>query len=227
VAASICAPVQPSRVSNWSLSHGKRWMDVIAALVGLLFLSPLMCVIALIILITSGKPILFRQWRIGRNGRQFRLLKFRTMRVSPRGDGPGLTQSGDARITPIGLCLRRWKLDELPQLFNVLNGEMTLVGPRPDLEEFWLEATAADRSVLVLTPGLTGAASLTFSDEECLLAQVPQERLTQYYLEQVLPDKARLDMEYAERATFRSDCSILVRTLLVPFCQRRDEKGTR
>lgn len=226
MAASICAPVRPSRVSNWSLSRRKRWMDVAVALLGLLLLSPLMCVIALSIKLTSGNPILFRQWRVGRSGRKFCLLKFRTMKVRAAADGPGLTRSGDARITSIGRYLRNWKLDELPQLFNVLSGEMALVGPRPDLEEFWSEATAADRAVLALTPGLTGAASLTFRDEERLLAQVPQERLTKYYLEEVLPDKARLDSEYAGQATFRSDCGVLVQTLLVPFLQRRgDEKG--
>jgi len=226
VAASICAPIHPSRVSSWSLSYGKRWMDVVAALVGLLVLSPVMVMIALAIKITSGSPILFQQCRLGRNGRGFRLLKFRTMRVAAAANGPGLTRSGDARITRIGRYLRKWKLDELPQLFNVLKGEMTLVGPRPDLEEFWLKATVADRAVLVLTPGLTGAASLAFSDEERLLAQVPPERLTQFYLEQVLPEKARLDREYAGQATLWSDCSILVQTLRVPLLQRRGaEKG--
>jgi lipopolysaccharide/colanic/teichoic acid biosynthesis glycosyltransferase len=108
----------------------------------------------------------------------------------------------------------------LPQLFNVLKGEMTLVGPRPDLEEFWSKAGAEDRQVLELTPGLTGAASLAFCDEEKLLAQVPRERLTSFYVQQILPQKARLDAEYAVRATFRSDSGILLQTVFIPLLQR-------
>jgi lipopolysaccharide/colanic/teichoic acid biosynthesis glycosyltransferase len=101
----------------------------------------------------------------------------------------------------------------------VLKGEMTLVGPRPDLEEFWSRASAKDRQVLELKPGITGAASLAFCDEERLLAQVSPEHLTSFYLERVLPKKARIDCEYAVRATLRSDCAILLKTVLVPLFQ--------
>jgi lipopolysaccharide/colanic/teichoic acid biosynthesis glycosyltransferase len=139
-------------------------------------------------------------------------------------NGPGLTRDGDARITRIGRWLRKWKLDELPQLFNVLKGEMSLVGPRPDLEEFWSRASLEDRRILELTPGVTGAASLAFSDEERLLAQVPAEQLTSYYLQDLLPRKARLDREYAARATFRSDCGILLRTVFLPLIRRQRER---
>jgi lipopolysaccharide/colanic/teichoic acid biosynthesis glycosyltransferase len=195
-------------------------MDIVAATLGLLLLLPVTFVIALAIAINSGKPVLFRQKRVGRNGQDFHLLKFRTMKIETTTNGVGLTRDGDSRVTGIGRWLRKRKLDELPQLFNVLKGEMTLVGPRPDLEEFWTKASDEDRGVLELTPGVTGAASLAFSDEEGLLAKIPAERLTSYYLEQILPQKARLDLDYAARATFRSDCGILLRTVLVPLLQR-------
>jgi lipopolysaccharide/colanic/teichoic acid biosynthesis glycosyltransferase len=193
-------------------------MDMVAAAVSLLLLLPVILVIALAIAIKSGKPVLFRQQRVGRNGRPFHLLKFRTMTATTK-NGVGLTRDGDSRVTGIGRWLRKCKLDELPQLFNVLKGEMTLVGPRPDLEEFWSQADAEDRRVLELKPGITGAASLAFCDEERLLAQVSSEQLTSFYLQQVLPQKARIDSEYAAHATFRSDCAILLRTVLVPLLQ--------
>jgi lipopolysaccharide/colanic/teichoic acid biosynthesis glycosyltransferase len=195
-------------------------MDIVAATLGLLLLLPVIFAIALAIAVNSGKPVLFRQQRVGRNGREFHLLKFRTMTIeTTTKNGIGLTRDGDSRVTGIGRWLRKRKLDELPQLFNVLKGEMTLVGPRPDLEEFWSRASAKDRRILELTPGITGAASLAFSDEERLLAQVSSEHLTSFYLQQVLPQKAGIDGEYAARATFRSDCAILLKTVLVPLLQ--------
>lgn len=217
MAANICAPIQSSSISGWSLSSGKRLTDCIVAIAGLILASPIMVIIAALILFTSGKPIFFRQWRLGRDGQKFQLLKFRTMTVSAPGSGVGVTRSGDPRITRTGRWLRNWKLDELPQLLNVIRGEMTLVGPRPDLEEFWALASVRDQVVLALTPGITGAASLAFCDEERLLAAVAPDRLITFYVEEVLPQKARLDLDYARRATFRSDCSILLQTLLCPF----------
>ena len=143
------------------------------------------------------------------------------MAVSASADGVGVTRIGDSRITRTGRWLRKWKLDELPQLLNVIRGEMTLVGPRPDLEEFWLLASMRDQAVLALTPGITGAASLAFCDEERLLAVVEPNQLIVFYVQEVLPKKARLDLEYARRATFLSDCGILLRTLIYPFVRSR------
>jgi len=197
-------------------------MDIMASALGLILLLPVICVIALAIVIHSGKPVFFRQKRLGRNGCEFHLLKFRTMVTAK--NGPGLTREGDARVTRIGRWLRKRKLDELPQLFNVLKGEMSLVGPRPDLEEFWSQASMEDRRILELTPGVTGAASLAFCDEERLLAQVPAEQLDSFYLQEILPQKARLDSEYAARATFRSDCGILLQTVFLPLLRRQREK---
>jgi lipopolysaccharide/colanic/teichoic acid biosynthesis glycosyltransferase len=210
--------------SRWCLSRGRRCMDIIMAALALLLLSPVFFGIAAAIGITSGRPIFFRQWRLGRYGREFQLCKFRTMKATTE-NGSGLTQDGDSRVTWIGRWLRKWKLDELPQFFNVLIGEMTLVGPRPDLAEFWSRASVQDRRMLALTPGVTGAASLAFRDEERLFTHVPAEQLTSFYIEQVLPQKARLDSAYAARATFRSDCGILLQTLLDSFVQQRPVEG--
>ncbi len=207
----------PPPLSNWCSSRSKRSLDILAAGLGLLCVSPVIAILGLAICLTSGTPILFRQRRAGKAGQPFQLYKFRTMRVSAPLDGPGLTRSGDSRVTWVGRWLRKTKLDELPQLFNVLRGEMTLVGPRPDLEEFWSGATVYDRRVLMLTPGITGKASLCFRQEEQLLAQVEPERLTRFYLEEVLPAKCRLDLEYAAGAGFQSDCKLLWESLLVPF----------
>jgi lipopolysaccharide/colanic/teichoic acid biosynthesis glycosyltransferase len=152
------------------------------------------------------------------------MLKFRTMKISAQ-MGSGLTRGGDSRVTVVGRLLRKTKLDELPQLINVLKGEMNLVGPRPDLKEFWNQASPEHRRVLELTPGMTGAASVAFSREEELLAQVPAEDLASFYLEEVLPTKAKLDTEYAARATFRSDCGILLQTVCLPLFQRWGTRG--
>jgi lipopolysaccharide/colanic/teichoic acid biosynthesis glycosyltransferase len=211
---------QSELASAWCRSRRKRWMDILTSSLALLLLSPLFFLIALFVAITSGKPIFFRQWRLGQNSRRFQVHKFRTMRPATN-IGIGVTQKGDPRITSVGHWLRRWKLDELPQLYNVLRGEMSLVGPRPDLENVWSRATAADRRILQLKPGLTGAASIAFYDEESLLANIPTERLTSFYMEQLLPQKAKLESEYAAQATFRSDCGILLQTLFVPFVPRR------
>jgi lipopolysaccharide/colanic/teichoic acid biosynthesis glycosyltransferase len=221
VAANIYASIQPSFFSSWSLSFGKRLTDCMVAIAGLILVSPIIVTIAALILITSGKPIFFRQWRLGRDGQKFQLLKFRTMKVSAPATGPRVTRTGDGRITPTGRWLRKWKLDELPQLLNVIRGDMTLVGPRPDLEEFWALASVEDQAVLALTPGITGAASLAFCDEERLLAAVAPDHLIGFYVEELLPQKARLDLDYARRATFRGDCGILLRTFVCSFARGR------
>ena len=228
MAATTCASVQLHSVSRWSLSFGKRSMDLLASTAGLIIGFPVIAAIAALIFLSSGRPIFFRQWRLGRDGQKFQLLKFRTMAANAKANGLGVTRSGDTRVTPMGRWLRKWKLDELPQLLNVLRGEMTLVGPRPDLEEFWSLASTKDQAVLALTPGITGAASLAFCDEERLLAAVPPGRLIGFYVEELLPRKARLDLDYAGRATFRSDCDILLRTLFLPLTRcRTPEVRTR
>ena len=210
---SASAPTVRKMRSSWCNSRGKRWMDIVLGFSALLMLSPLLMVIAVAIRLTSGRPVLFRQWRTGRYGRQFELIKFRTMESSSV-DGPPLTRAGDPRVTSIGKWLRTSKLDELPQFLNVLSGDMSLVGPRPDLEEFWNRAPSSVRQALALRPGLTGAASIAFRNEESLLAQIEPDRVASFYRETLLPTKARIDLEYASRSTFLSDCGILLRTLI-------------
>jgi lipopolysaccharide/colanic/teichoic acid biosynthesis glycosyltransferase len=189
-------------------------MDLIGALLALLLLSPLFLLIALAIWVSSGKPLIFRQLRTGRDGHQFQLLKFRTMTVRSV-EGPQLTRSGDPRVTSIGKWLRKRKLDELPQLVNVLRGDMSLVGPRPDLEEFWKQTPLETRRALTLSAGLTGAASLLLRDEEGLLAQLAPEHVSVFYMQKLLPMKAKLDLDYAARATFLSDCLMVLRSIAV------------
>jgi lipopolysaccharide/colanic/teichoic acid biosynthesis glycosyltransferase len=187
-------------------------MDISAAAIMLFLLAPLLLAIAIAIRIASGKPVIFRQWRTGRFGREFLLLKFRTMSVQPANKGIGVTRDGDPRVTAIGRLLRRSKLDELLQLVNVLRGEMSLVGPRPDLKEFWQQSSADASQALRLTPGLTSPASIAFRNEERLLAYVSPEQMTKFYVERLLPAKAKIDLEYAVGASFRTDCSVLLQT---------------
>lgn len=212
----VGASAQPIRAahSDWCNSRNKRLMDITVALLGLLVLSPLILGIGIATYVTSGGPVIFRQWRTGRYGRrEFQLLKFRTMVVQGF-DAPAVTRAGDPRVTAIGKWLRRLKLDELPQLVNVVRGEMSLVGPRPDLNHFWLQASESTRQALTLAPGLTGAASIVFRDEESLLAKVEPQQIDTFYVERLLPLKARLDLEYAAESTFVTDCRILARTFV-------------
>jgi len=201
--------------SPWSHSRSKRALDVFFSACALLILLPLMTLVAVIVAVTSGLPIVFRQTRMGENGRTFKLLKFRSMTNRQGPSVPGVTRSGDARITTVGRFLRRCKLDELPQLVNVLRGDMSLVGPRPDLPKFYQALAPEHRGLLALKPGLTGSATLHFRHEEQLLAAAPERDLENYYVETVLPQKAELDLAYAERATLLSDLGIIWRTVLV------------
>lgn len=192
----------------------KRIFDIVVATAALLAMAPLMLLIALAVRSTSPGPALFRQWRCGLHAHPFELLKFRTMgHVSTTESAPRITRSGDRRITPLGKWLRKWKLDELPQLVNVLRGEMSIVGPRPDLEQFWREVTEVERRTLAVKPGLTGAATLAFANEEELLASIPQTEMLTFYVRDLLPHKARLDCQYAAQASFVTDCRVLLQTM--------------
>lgn len=173
--------------------------------------APIMVVVALLVRAHDGGPAFFRQVRIGRHGVPFRIWKFRTMVAGQERAGPGVTAGGDPRITPLGARLRRYKLDELPQLLNILVGEMSFVGPRPEVPRFVAAYSPAERQLLEHTPGLTDPASLAYRCEADLLAAAPDpERL---YVERVMPEKARLSLEYAQRATFWSDFQVIADTL--------------
>jgi len=171
------------------------------------FLLPIFIAIAIAVRLTSFGPVLFAQQRIGRRGRPFTILKFRTMEHARKGTHRSVTTADNQRFTSIGPFLRRWKLDELPQLINVLRGDMSLVGPRPKLPEHQV-ANFAWR------PGITGAATYAFACEEEFLATIPAQQLDLYYHRRILPAKHKLDMVYMRRASFRSDLKLLVDTML-------------
>ena len=188
----------------------KRALDLSVSTLLLAFLAPLLLLAALLVLLTSGAPILFRQERIGLDGRSFRILKFRTMRHGP--PGTAITGAGDRRITPAGALLRASKIDELPQLFNVLKGEMAIVGPRPEVPRFVAGYSPVERRVLDVRPGLTDLATLAYRDEERLLGTVAEGDRERFYASQVLPGKLLLNLQYIERASLREDLAIVLRT---------------
>ena len=183
-------------------------------LLALTLLSPLFLIMAVAIAASSGRPVLFRQVRIGLEGRPFRLLKFRTMRTDADGGLP-ITGSGDPRVTPLGRLLRASKLDELPQLVNVVRGEMSFVGPRPEVPRYVARYTVEQRRVLEVRPGLTDPASVLFRDEEALIGSVPEGQRETFYLETVLPKKLRMNLEYIDRATVTYDLALVLRTIRI------------
>ena len=189
----------------------KRVFDLLASLSGLVVLCPLFAAIAVSIKLGDGGPIFYRQERVGRGGRCFKIWKFRTMRVNADKIGPSITSSVDPRITAIGRLLRRSKLDELPQLLNVAFGEMSLVGPRPEVPRYVALYTPEQRRVLELTPGITDLASLEFRDEETLLAQAADAET--FYREYCIPKKIELNLAHASHATMWRDLWIIIKTI--------------
>ncbi len=211
--------------SESRLSMPKRSFDLFFSIAGLIVLSPLFLVLAIWVKVADGGPVLFRQERVGWGGRRFCILKFRTMVVNAAAGGPGITRRGDARITPVGRILRKAKLDELPQLWNVMVGEMSFVGPRPELAEYVARYTAEQRRVLALKPGITDLASLEFRHEEQLLLEESRNwkedknAVERFYLEYCVPRKIELSLEYAQRASLLQDLGIILRTLF-PFLEK-------
>jgi len=189
----------------------KRAFDLVASGAGLIILSPLLLGIALAVRLTSPGPALYRARRVGQHGEEFTLYKFRSMVANADRQGPGITAAQDRRITRVGRFLRRTKLDELPQLLNVLRGDMSLVGPRPEDPRYVALYTPEQRRILDYRPGITSMASLTYRNEERLLAGEDWERV---YVEQVLPAKLAIDLEYARRANLRRDIALILRTVL-------------
>ena len=212
LSAASCPSGIEIEVSGWNQSKGKRLFDLLFAAVMLILVSPAMLVVAFLVRISSRGPVLYRQQRVGKDGREFQLIKFRTMGHASERGGASVTRAGDPRITPVGRVLRKWKLDELPQLLNVIRGEMSFVGPRPDVAEYITALNREQQKILQVRPGLTGAATLHYRNEEQLLSSVPVAELKRFYCSEVLPQKVRLDLEYARRAGFLSDLRILLRT---------------
>ncbi|MEI9970344.1 MAG: sugar transferase [Terracidiphilus sp.] len=195
------------RVSPWSRSAFKRAFDCACVLLSLPMLVPIMLAISVAVRLTSNGPALFVQKRMGRHGRAFTIFKFRTLDHIVGGAHHPITTSDNQSFTPIGRFLRRWKLDELPQLLNVLAGQMSLVGPRPKLPEHVI-------SDLPCRPGITGMATIVFASEETYLGCLPKDQLDAFYHGVVLPAKRKLDADYMAHATFLSDARLLVDSIL-------------
>lgn len=185
--------------------------DRIAAFFGLLLAWPVLLVVALLVrLKMPGGPVLFKQRRVGKDGKLFTMVKFRSMTVGH--GGSSVSVAGEKRITPLGAKLRRYKLDELPELWNVLKGDMSFVGPRPDVPGYADILQGDDREVLRLRPGITGPATLKYRDEEELLATVEDPQ--RYNDEVIFPDKVRINRYYLHHYSFLTDMKIIFATLL-------------
>ena len=191
--------------SAWSVSALKRCLDFAAAALALLLFWPLLAIAAILVRLGSPGPVIFRQERVGLGGVLFTVFKFRTMSFAAQAGGPSLTKRGDPRVTRFGAFLRKYKLDELPQLINVLRGEMSFIGPRPKVAHL-------EVAEMPFRPGITGAATLAFRCEEDLLQDIPDEDLEEYYCRTIKPLKAKIDWDYMRRATLVSDIALLYRT---------------
>jgi lipopolysaccharide/colanic/teichoic acid biosynthesis glycosyltransferase len=189
----------------------KRLYDVFFSFCGLVLLAPMLAIIAALVKMADGGDIFYRQTRVGRGGREFRIYKFRTMMAAAEKSGPSVTKHGDARVTWIGRILRKTKLDELPQLWNVLKGDMSLVGPRPEVPRYVQQYTPEQRAILQQKPGITDLASLCFRDEEALLANA--DNVEEFYVRYCIPRKIRLNQEYTGRANLLSDTWIILQTV--------------
>lgn len=203
--AKVCllAPQTKAMISKWLF-------DRIMSLVGLIILCPLLLVVALLIRVKMpGGPVLFRQKRVGKDGKLFTMVKFRSMSVAH--GGSSVSVAGESRITPLGAKLRKYKLDELPELWNVLVGDMSFVGPRPDVPGYADKLQGSDRVILKLRPGITGPASLKYRNEEELLAGVDDPQAHNDTV--IFPDKVRINKEYYYHWSFMKDIRYILQTV--------------
>jgi lipopolysaccharide/colanic/teichoic acid biosynthesis glycosyltransferase len=202
----------------------KRVFDATTSIFALIVLFPVLVIIALIVRLESPGPAIFRQIRIGRYGRPFVMYKYRTMADCSSEFGPRVTVSGDSRVTRFGRFLRRYKVDELPQLLNVFKGDMSLVGPRPEVEEFVLHYPGDIKDkILSIRPGITDNASVAFRDEETLLATSPDP--IQLYVQDILPAKLALYLDYIDRRSMIVDLQIILSTFAAIFRPDRSHAG--
>jgi lipopolysaccharide/colanic/teichoic acid biosynthesis glycosyltransferase len=211
-------PLTGSLISRKVVAGLPRSLELVLAGGFLVILSPLLVVCAVLVITSSAGPVFFRQLRVGRNGKVFRLFKFRTMRVSQ--NGLLITASTDYRITPIGRFLRKWKLDELPELYNVLKGEMSFVGPRPEVPELVDLSCPLWGIILSARPGITDPVTLTLRDEEAVLAMAEDKE--HYYRAVIQPYKLKGYIRYLEVKSFWRDIAVIVRTLKVILSPRRE-----
>ncbi len=192
----------------------KRGMDIIIALLLLLLLSPVMLVISLLVLFTSPGGILFCQRRVTTYGRVFKIYKFRTMIKNAERFGGQVTAAGDARITRAGRFLRKVRLDELPQLVNILKGDMTIVGTRPEVEKYVSAYQKEMLATLLLPAGVTSEASIAYKDEEKLLSPAADEKeLDTVYINQILPDKMKYNLDYIKHFSLKTDAKLIFKTV--------------
>lgn len=209
--------------SGFYLRHGKRLFDFLLSALGIILLAPILVVVGILVKSSSRGPILFRQQRVGKDGKLFWILKFRTMVEGAEYAGTSITPSSDPRVTRLGLFLRTWKLDELPQLWNVLIGEMSLVGPRPEVPLYVVAYTSEQRQVLKVRPGITDPASLRYRDEGGVLQRSPDPELL--YREKILPEKLSLNLQYLKDISFARDASLVLATVKSVVKASEAEKG--
>ncbi len=219
-------------VSPWSRSAGKRIWDVCCAVLLLIALMPLMILVGIGVKFTSSGPVFFRQRRPGKNGSEFSIFKFRSMVNNKRIGGPAFTRAADPRVTWFGQYLRKWKLDELPQFFNVLAGDMSLVGPRPQPTKLWQKPSIRREAACVLSvrPGITSQATLNFRNEEELLAPLAplsSDEAEAFYMQHIMPLKLRMDIEYLRTASFLDDLRLLLRTAFRIFHRQEDDSAVK
>jgi len=189
----------------------KRLLDLATSVAGLIVLGPLLLLVSLLIAVLDGRPVFFRQQRVGQGGKPFRIWKFRTMVPDASARGGEITVGGDPRITRLGHWLRKTKLDELPQLLNVLRGEMSVVGPRPEVPRYVAMYTKQQRGVLEMVPGITDPASIAYRDESEILAESSSPETT--YVEKIMVDKIRINLAYASQRSVTTDILVVVKTI--------------
>ncbi len=206
-------------ISKWYSSRTKRTFDLVGAICLFVVFLPIMVLVAIGVKLTSPGPVIFRQRRPGKLGWQFNILKFRTM-VDDRGNpGPAVTRARDPRVTRFGRHMRKWKLDELPQLWNVIVGDMSFVGPRPLPIPHWKEPSIQKEAPYVLSvrPGLTSEATVNFRNEEEMLTPASVAEVERIYMKSIMPVKVKMDLDYLQRASFSSDLVIIFKTGLKIF----------
>ena len=190
----------------------KRFFDIFFSFIGLIALLPVFLIVSIFIKLDSRGPVFFRQERIGRGFNAFRIYKFRSMTVDADKKGPSVTVGGDRRVTRVGIFLRKTKIDELPQLINVFLGDMSFVGPRPEVKKYVDIYKADYERLLTLRPGITDPASLKYSDEESVLSSSADWESA--YINKILPEKIKLASEYVENRSLLTDIKLIVNTLL-------------
>ena len=193
----------------------KRLFDIIASSIGIIILSPIFIGVSIAIKIDSKGSIFFKQARVGKDGKIFNILKFRTMVINAEELGQQITVGKDKRITKVGMFLRKAKIDELPQLINVFKGDMSLVGPRPEVPKYVKMYNEEQRRVLNVRPGITDIASLRYKDENDILGKV--ENPEEYYINTIMPDKLKLNLEYVEKSNILFDIFLIIKTIIKCF----------